>query len=77
MTDEQARGDILRPLASGVSSMDSSRDFLWILAALINGGDSKANQKRVTSDVMNAPAMRNALQQQDQAPPPVPLSDER
>src|SRR5207302_5046828 len=35
MSNDTARADSLRPLQSGIQSIDSSRTFLWIIAAII------------------------------------------
>ena len=47
------------------------------VGGLINGGGAAADQKRVVSDIMNSPAARNAMQQQDRQPTPVSLSNQR
>ncbi|MFI5350728.1 MAG: hypothetical protein ACHQ2Z_14370, partial [Elusimicrobiota bacterium] len=49
------------------------------VTGLINsGGDpSKIDQKQVVNDMMNSPAVQNALPQGQQQPPPVSLSDPR
>jgi putative ABC transport system permease protein len=37
VTNDAAREDSLRPLQSGISSISSSRTFLWVIAAIIIG----------------------------------------
>jgi putative ABC transport system permease protein len=37
VTNDTAREDSLRPLQSGISSIGSSRTFLWVIAAIIIG----------------------------------------
>ena len=69
-TDSVAK-NVISNVATGVGLPPS-------ITGLINGGgDAKVDQKQVMSDMMNSPAVQNAMPQAGQQPPPVSLSNQR